>query len=93
MPDTTQQLTADDALQARFETYDETFDDIDTRLSNLESFIRGNDKLCPPDGDNTFCEQAGGKRKKRRRKSRKKKRKTNKKKRKRKRKTKRKRRR
>ena len=66
MPDTTQQLTADDALQARFETYDETFDEIDTRLRNLESFIRGNNKLCPPDGDNTFCEQAGGKRKKRR---------------------------
>ena len=93
MPDTTNQLTADDALQIRFNTYDEEFNEIDTRLSNLESFIRGNDKLCPPDGNNTFCEQAGGKRKKRRRKSRKKKRKTNKKKRKRKRKTKRKRRR
>ena len=93
MPDTTNQLTADDALQIRFNAYDEEFNEIDTRLSNLESFIRGNDKLCPPDGDNTFCEQAGGKRKKRRRKSRKKKRKTNKKKRKRKRKTKRKRRR
>ena len=93
MPDTTQQFTADDALEIRFNAYDEEFGEIDARLRNLESFIRGNDKLCPPDGDNTFCEQAGGKRKKRRRKSRKKKRKPNKKKRKRKRKTKRKRRR
>ena len=97
MPDTTQEFTADDALQIRFNAYDEEFGEIDTRLRNLESFIRGNNKLCPPDGDNTFCDpegaQSGGKRKKRRRKSRKKKRKTNKKKRKRKRKTKRKRRR
>ena len=78
MPDTTQQFTADDALEIRFNAYDEEFGEIDARLRNLESFIRGNDKLCPPDGDNTFCEQAGGKRKKRR-KSRKKKRKPNKK--------------
>ena len=93
MPDTTQEFTADDALQIRFDVIGEEFGEIDKRLRNLESFIRGNDKLCPPDGDNTFCVQEGGKRKKRRRKSRKKKRKTNKKKRKRKRKTKRKRRR
>ena len=94
MPDTTQEFTADDALQTRLNVYEEELEAIDKRLGILESFIRGNDKLCPPDGDNTFCEsQGGGKRKKRRRKSRKKKRKTNKKKRKRKRKTKRKRRR
>jgi len=93
MPDTTQEFTPDEVVQTRLDVYEEEINEIDKRLGILESFIRGNDKLCPPDGDNTFCAQSGGKRKKRRRKSRKKKRKTNKKKRKRKRKTKRKRRR
>ena len=83
--------TPEEIRQARFEAYDETFEEMETRLKNLEKMVKKN--LCSPDSEDSFCTQLGGKRKKRRRKSRKKKRKTNKKKRKRKRKTKRKRRR
>lgn len=81
--------TPEEIAQARFETYDETFEEMESRLENLEKMVKEN--LCSPDSDNSLCNKKGGRRKKKR-KSRKK-RKTNKKKRKRKRKTKRKRRR
>jgi len=81
--------TPEEIAQARFETYDETFDEMEERLKNLENIVKKN--LCSPDSDDSLCNKQGGRRKKKR-KSRKK-RKTNKKKRKRKGKTKRKRRR
>jgi len=54
--------TPEEIRQARFEAYDETFEEMETRLKNLEKMVKKN--LCSPDSEDSFCDQAGGKRKK-----------------------------